>query len=58
MFRHVVMFRWNDGVTADQIVATSAALDALADEETKARLLPGLADGSVAAAVATAGSVV
>ena len=31
MFRHVVMFRWNDGVTADQIVATSAALDALAD---------------------------
>lgn len=29
MFRHVVMFRWNDEVTDEQLVATSAALDAL-----------------------------
>jgi len=29
MIRHVVMFRWNDTVTQDQLVAMSAALDAL-----------------------------
>jgi len=38
-------------------VIASAALAALADDETKARLLPGLADGSTTAAVATGGSV-
>ena len=29
MIRHVVMFRWNDSVTDEQLVAMSAALDAL-----------------------------
>ena len=29
MIRHVVMFRWNDSVTDEQVVAMSAALDAL-----------------------------
>lgn len=29
MFRHVVMFRWNDSVTDDQVAAMSAALDSL-----------------------------
>ena len=38
-------------------VIASAALAAMADDATQARLLPGLADGSVAAAVALDGSV-
>ena len=38
-------------------VIASAVLDALADDETKSRLLPGLADGSVTAGVGLAGSV-
>jgi hypothetical protein len=29
MIRHVVVFRWNDSVTDEQLVAMSAALDAL-----------------------------
>ena len=29
MFRHVVMFRWNDDVDAAHVAATGAALDAL-----------------------------
>jgi hypothetical protein len=29
MIRHVVTFRWNDSVTDEQLVAMSAALDAL-----------------------------
>jgi hypothetical protein len=29
MFRHVVMFKWNDDVDAAHIAATGAALDAL-----------------------------
>jgi hypothetical protein len=29
MFRHVVMFRWNEDVTVAEVRATSAALDAL-----------------------------
>jgi hypothetical protein len=29
MIRHVVMFRWHDSVTDEQVVAMSAALDAL-----------------------------
>jgi hypothetical protein len=29
VIRHVVMFRWNDSVTDEQLVAMSAALDAL-----------------------------
>ena len=30
MFRHVVMFKWNDDVDADHIAAVSAGLDNLA----------------------------
>ena len=29
MIRHVVVFRWNESVTDEQLVAMSAALDAL-----------------------------
>ena len=29
MFRHVVMFRWNEDVTIDEVSATGRALDAL-----------------------------
>lgn len=29
MFRHVVMFRWNEEVTDDQVLATGRALDGL-----------------------------
>ncbi len=29
MFRHVVMFKWNDGVDSTQIAALAAALDRL-----------------------------
>ncbi len=29
MIRHVVVFRWNESVTEDQLVAMAAALDAL-----------------------------
>ncbi len=29
MIRHVVMFRWNDSVTDEQLVEVAAALDAL-----------------------------
>ena len=29
MFRHVVMFRWNEDVTIDEVGATGRALDAL-----------------------------
>lgn len=29
MFRHVVMFRWNEDVTSDEVSATGRALDAL-----------------------------
>src|SRR5215469_5273817 len=38
-------------------VIASAVIDATADEATKARLLPGLANGDVIAAVATSGEV-
>lgn len=38
-------------------VIASAVIDALADDETKSRLLPGLADGSITAGVGLAGSV-
>ena len=29
MIRHVAVFRWNDGVTDEQVAEVSAALDAL-----------------------------